>query len=158
MNKLSIFLCCTLIACSAQAMDYEVVSTVERKEFLDREVGSCDVKRLITFAGFVKKSKTNELFKATIQCKYNPAFANPVVHTGEFLGVITPVLENQTLGNMQDLEFDDITTLFSKLSAAYISAELAEITKDKDHQDFLEAQERDIRLKVTKTLRAREKK
>ncbi len=120
MHKLSLFLSCILIACSAHAMEYEVIGPVKRRVSIIPESGSSASEKIIIFKGIVRRSKTNEFFKATIKRKFSPAFVNLVLDTGKFSGM----LKNIKFDSKHDLQTEDAVALFTKLSASHVEAEL----------------------------------
>jgi hypothetical protein len=141
MNKLAIFFSFSLISISAHSMNYEVVGPVEREESIFEEAGSTESKKLIAYSGFVKRTRTNELFAVSVERESNPAFANPVITRGRFGGMIAQIFENQNMGPRQDLQLDEVILLFSKFSQALVEAEIIKNAAREQERQALLAQE-----------------
>lgn len=71
MNKLFIFLFYTLISSSLHAMNFEVVSTVERGESITEETKIAPSRKVIIFNGYVRNLATQEIFKASSNVNIN---------------------------------------------------------------------------------------
>ena len=107
-----------LFFCSTQSMDYEVIGKVKKEEI------SSEVGKLIVFKGFVKRTKTEEVFSVTV--KHEFSYANRVITRGRFEGKIAQVFENFPMSYDQELQLHEVSLLFSKLSGAYANIKIDE--------------------------------
>jgi hypothetical protein len=127
MEKLFIFL--SFIVTSAQAMNYEVVGSVKRKESVAQVIGSSRQPKIITYEADVKEAQKNELLHAAVERKYisDSVYANPLTHVGNFSGKIADKI----------LQAKEAIELFSEFSDADAEKNLIKIADLKQSHEAL---------------------